>query len=51
MKKVVILLLSGFLVISLMGNVILLMKLNEKNKNDELEYTVEASNVPSCQAK
>lgn len=47
MKKVVILLLSGFLVISLMGNVILLMKLNEKNKNDELEYTVEASNVPS----
>lgn len=47
MKKVVIVLLSGFLTISFIGNVILLMEFSKKNKNDELEYTVEASNVPS----
>lgn len=46
MKKVVITL-SIFLIISLIGNVILLMKLGEKNSNNELENTVEASNVPS----
>ena len=46
MKKVVITL-SIFLIISLIGNVILLMKLGEKNSNNELEKTVEASNAPS----
>lgn len=47
MKKVVIILLSSFLTISLIGNVILWMKLSEKNSNDKLKYTVETSNVSS----
>jgi len=38
--------LSVFLVISLIGNVVLLMKLSDKNSNSELESVYDLNNVP-----
>ncbi len=46
MKKRIVLVLSVLLVISLIGNVVLLMKLSDKNSNSELESVYDLNNVP-----
>ena len=46
MKKRIVLILSVLLVISLIGNVVLLMKLSDKNSNSELESGYDLNNVP-----
>ena len=45
MKKRIVLVLSVLLVISLIGNVVLLMKLSDKNSNSELESVYDLNNV------
>lgn len=46
MKKMIVLMLSVFLVISLIGNVVLYMKLSDKNSNNESENVYDSNNVP-----
>ena len=46
MKKIIVLVLSVFLVISLIGNVVLLTKLSDKNSKSELESVYDSNNVP-----
>ncbi|MDD3337660.1 MAG: hypothetical protein PHS82_02270 [Lachnospiraceae bacterium] len=47
MKKIMVVVLSVFLAVSLMGNIILLMKLSVKTGNSESDSVYDSNNVPN----